>query len=75
MSEVIKYEWRSGIDTVGIVLVKRDAGDFRAYIGVARDTSAEEDAAYIAAHGAKLTYREAFAFFPELKEAEYAGSQ
>ena len=67
MSKIVQVEWRSAIDTVGIVLVKRDGdGKFRAYIGQARgfDNSAYEDAQYIAAHGAKLTFNEAKGFFP-----------
>lgn len=61
---IIKTEWRSGVDTVGIVLIKNDQGRYKAYIGVAKNFDEDYDAEYIAANGAKLSLDEALAFFP-----------
>lgn len=68
MSKIVKYEWRSGRDTVGIVLVQKDDGRYIAYIGIVDKMTGgfneEQDAQYIADWGAKLSLAEALAFFP-----------
>jgi len=69
-----KVEWRSGQDCVGIVIAKLPIdGKWHGYIGVAKGGLALNDAQYIRDWGAKLSYREAKAFFPDLKEKEYSG--
>lgn len=72
-NKIIQTEWRSGIDTVGIVLCQLATGKFRAYIGVAKTGEDEEvDAQHIASYGAKLRFHEAVGFFPRLVIGEYA---
>ena len=73
MSKIIQTEWRSGKNTIGIVLVQRNDESYQAYIGVSLDEGEHEDAQYIADYGGKLIYREAVGFFPTLKESEYNG--
>lgn len=64
---VLWKEWRSGRETVGFVAVAdRITGKWRAYVGVAKGENEEEDAWSIADWGAKLSPREAQAFFPML---------
>lgn len=72
-SKIISTEWRSGEDTVGVVLCQLATGKFRAYIGVAKQEMSESiDSRRIADYGAKLRFREAVAFFPNLEESNYA---
>lgn len=71
MDRVEQVKWRSGIDTVGIVVAVWKDGLKRAYIGMAQDLSEDIDAVYIAQFGARLSYQEAVGFFPELKSEEY----
>jgi len=67
-----KVQWRSGKDTVRIVLIKDSITQkFNCYIGVAQNYSEWEDAEYIANWGARLTFKEAKAFFPELEMSEF----
>jgi hypothetical protein len=73
--KILAIEWRSAVDTVGIVLIENDFGQQSARIG-AIDTDAfgrseEHDKQYIANTGAKLIYREAKAFFPFIKKGNY----
>lgn len=73
MSKIIQIEWRSGIDTVGIVLCELTTGELRAYIGVPKTNDDEDiDARYIADYGAKLSFDEAVGFFPKIKRKNYA---
>ena len=69
--KILNWIWRSGRDTVGIVLVECDDGKKRTYMGVATGITEEGDAHLIADHGARLAYHEALAFFPALKVQEY----
>ena len=72
MSEFKAVEWRSGRDTVGIVLRYDSMVEkYIAFIGVAKGLDENADIEYIYGYGAKLTFREAVAFFPYLKEEEY----
>lgn len=64
MSSIIDVQWRSGRDTVGIVLIKTELDQYKAYIGFAEGFNDKQDANYIAAWGAKLSLVEAQAFFP-----------
>lgn len=73
---ILKVEWRSALDTVGIVLIENDMGQQSAKIGVANhimmlSIDEEADALYIAENGAKLTFNEARGFFPDLDEKKY----
>jgi hypothetical protein len=72
-AELLDWCWRSGLETVGFVLVRSGDGKQRAYVGVAKDGASEEaDARYIADHGGRLQYHEAVAFFPEIKAEDYS---
>lgn len=71
-AEILKREWFSGQDTVGVVLVKSSDGKKRAYIGVASRGTEEEDAERIADFGARLPYSIAVAVFPGLDVKEYS---
>lgn len=74
MCQILKAEWRSGRDTVGIVLAEGGDGKLRAYIGVAHGDNEDFDANYIALYGARLSLDEARGFFPDLKEEEYGSN-
>jgi hypothetical protein len=56
-----------------VVLTQDDAGLFAAYCAIVRDDPArrEMDAVHVAHGGAKLSYRRAVAFFPQIAEREY----
>lgn len=71
MSKVVAVEWRSALDTVGIVLIKDEHAGYKAYIGVAKMGDEKLDTNYIKGHGAKLTYEEAVGFFPFELSHEY----
>jgi hypothetical protein len=71
MREILKCEWRSARDVVGIVLVESTLERKQAYIGIALSSDPLMDAQYIADYGARLSFEEAAAFFPELKREEY----
>ena len=74
MIEILNHRFISGRDTVGVVLIKNNTGRIKCYIGVARGFFDEQfDIDYIRDWGAKLTYQEAKALFPEDKftEEEY----
>jgi hypothetical protein len=73
--EIIRWEWRSGRDTVGIVLVQSSDGLKRAYMGVAKSATEETDVMEIAHYGARLRFEEARAFFPELTNPDEYGHQ
>lgn len=69
--EVLDSEWRSGRDTVGIILTRTRGGKLRAYIGVGSGIDEEGDAQIIAAHGMRIPFREAVGFFPKIEEGDY----
>lgn len=69
--KILNSEWRSARDTVGIVLIENDMGKQSARIGVARSPDEFVDAVLIAQNGAKLSFREAQAFFPFIKKEDY----
>lgn len=82
MNKVIDVEWRSAKDTVGIVLTENDMGqktarigtrhyEFASYALIVYPYTEAEDAQYIAENGARLSFKEAQAFFPYLKPEEY----
>jgi hypothetical protein len=75
-AELLDWCWRSGLETVGFVLVRSGDGKQRAYVGVARGGSSSEevDARYIADHGGRLQYHEAVAFFPAVKAEDYSNT-
>lgn len=73
MIKVLQSEWRSGVDSVGIVLGELGSGQKQAYIGVSKNTTPEADAQHIANWGCRLSFAEAKAFFPELLIEEYDG--
>ena len=67
--DLVAWEWRSGRETVGIVVVKdKYIKLLRAYIGVAQGLTEQSDCQHIADWGARLTKEEAMPFFPHLKE-------
>ena len=69
---ILGVEWRSGKDTIGIVAVEQSYNKkWRAYIGVAKGLSPNSDIHYISDWGAKLSRREALAFFPYLDPAKF----
>ena len=70
--KILDVEWRSGRDTVGIVAIETFGKRWEAYIGVSRSLDELTDIEAIAAHGAKLPWNEAVAFFPHLKKEDYA---
>lgn len=75
-AEILSVEWRSGINTVGIVLVRTNIGKLKSYIGCSTFAqSVSLSAREIADFGAKLTFREAKAFFPHIKKSEYDGTR
>lgn len=67
---ILGVKWRSARDCVGIVAIQSYNG-WKAYIGYARSWNEEQDAEYIAAHGAHLKPEEAHAFFPDLDATKY----
>lgn len=69
--EIIKWLWFSGQETVGVILYRNGMGKYRVVMGPAHFNRQEADVQYIADYGAKLTYKQAVGFFPELKEEEY----
>ena len=74
--EIIAAEWRSGLDTVGIVAYKTSQhdpslGQWCAAIGPAKTGSEIYDQNWIAENGCKLTWQEAAAFFPTLDITKY----
>lgn len=66
----VHWQWRSGSECVGIVLVIDGQGMNRVVIGVAHGFSEHLDAQWIANHGAYLTFEEASPFFPGLLDKE-----
>lgn len=64
MSRVAAVEWRTGTDTIGIVLTHDKHSGYMAYIGAARCLGEKQDINHIKGRGAKLTYEEATPFFP-----------
>lgn len=69
--KIITMEWRSGADTVGIILTDDSMGKLRAYIGVGMGFNQEADARRIAEYGHRLRFSEAQAFFPHIQEKDY----
>ena len=69
--KIIGVEWRSGADTIGIVLTDDSMGKLRAYIGAGRGNNQEADALRIAEYGHRLRFSEAQAFFPQIEEKDY----
>jgi hypothetical protein len=70
--EILQVKWRNSRWVIGIVLVLCRDGKKRAYLGKGFGDDANMDADLIAAYGALLSYREASAFFPGLKQEEYS---
>lgn len=70
-AELIRAEWRTGRDVVGIVLGRTAMGKLRAYMGVGGGANKQVDMYTIAMYGCKLSFLEAKAFFPEISEEEY----
>lgn len=79
---ILDTTWRSAKDTIGIVLIENDAGEQSARIGpvmtigegtvkIRLNLTEVQDSQYIADHGAKLSFKEAQAFFPWIKEENY----
>jgi len=73
--KIIGIEWRSGINTVGIIAVESKKGRWKAFIGGLPEKGGEDpdrDAVYIARLGCKLSEDEARVFFPHIpKNYEY----
>jgi len=70
--EILKREWRSGREIVGIILTRTSIGMLKAYIGVAAGRDQAADELYIAEYGAAIPFREAKAFFPTIEEKDYS---
>lgn len=69
-NQILAIEWRAAVDTVGFVAVTYGRY-WQAYVGVSRGWDEKSDAIYIAENGAKLSWTEAQAFFPQLNIVEY----
>ncbi len=79
-NKVLDVEWRSARGTVGFVLTVNSAGQKSVRVGCTHTEfsilqlshgTEKEDAQKIADDGAKLSFEEAKAFFPYLKQEEY----
>jgi hypothetical protein len=75
---ILAAEWRVGREVLGFVAVEiLDAtvgkGAWTAYVGVSREQSSRTDAETVVASGARLSRREAAAFFPQLDPDKYVG--
>ena len=70
--EILKREWRSGREIVGIILTRTSIGKLKAYIGVAAGHDQAADELHIAEYGAAIRFREAKAFFPTIEEKDYS---
>lgn len=71
MSEIVKSQWKSGTNTVGIILTKNEEDKYRVYIGLGDGLDEDDDAENIKDFGAKLSWEEARGFYPELEAGDY----
>lgn len=70
--KITNMEWRTGLDTVGIILCEDEFDKKqRAYLGNCKGLIEKKDAEHIRDWGSKLTFREAKGFFPFIKEENY----
>ena len=69
--EILNQEWRTGRDTVGVILIKTDTGKLKVYIGVGEGYDEDADAHSIATFGCRLKFPEAKAFFPTIEEKDF----
>lgn len=69
---IVGVAWRYGRWCVGVVLVDAPFEGLRAYIGPAAGDDPAADARDIARWGARLTFREAQAFFPAIDRERWS---
>lgn len=79
--KILAVEWRSAKDTVGFVLMENEIGEQSVRVGKTKPNPdypfvapLHDDVRYIAYNGAKLSFKEAQAFFPWIKEENYKKS-